>query len=219
MGKGNGKDKGKGKNKDKGKGKKGKDKDKKGGGKNSGKDKNGSKNSGKGKNSSSGMKENAGGNGSLIRSMFPAVGTIIGADEAFGALVDSSAGIQEVCVQLKDHNGDLSDCYDTPLVSGDIYEMTFDGFDTYEGRTWFYRVRVKDDANNRETSAWAEFIINDSGSSTESSSGGSSSSGSSSSSTSGTSLTTQVNDASWPYGGEFDALLFFCTKCCFPNHV
>ena len=185
--------------------------EKKGSGKKgSGKKKSGSSSGRKEKNSSS----NSGNNDNdapMIKSMFPAKDTVIGSSEAFGALVTDDGGVQEVCVQLKNQSNELSDCYDAVHVGNDIYEITFDGFDDHEGESWSYRVRGKDESNNRETTAWVKFVINDSngGGSSGNSGGGKSNGGrntaknkGSSSSTGGSQLSANINDESWPYGGK-----------------
>lgn len=152
----------------------------------------------------------------IIKGKFPAENTVVGENFAFGALVTDSSKVVEVCVQLKDHMNKLSDCYEATHVGNGIYEVTFEGFGDYGGKTWSYRVRGKDNKKNRETTEWIQFVIDDGGSSSggrssNSSSGSGKSSGgksganensdSGSSSGSGNKLTAAENDESWPYGG------------------
>jgi hypothetical protein len=90
------------------------------------------------------------------------------------------------------------------MVGSDVWELSFDGFDAYEGETWSYRIRGKDRAKNRANTQWTDFIINISGKGD----GGGDNNGDSGGGTpdevpSGTILTNVVRDESWPYGGEF----------------
>jgi hypothetical protein len=91
------------------------------------------------------------------------------------------------------------------MVGQDIWELTFDGFDAYEGETWAYRVRGKDGARNRVNTPWADFIINISGKGeSHDESGGSTTGGYEGEVGTGSVLTDAVSDDSWPFGGEFE---------------
>ncbi|KAL7480583.1 hypothetical protein ACHAW6_006262 [Cyclotella cf. meneghiniana] len=160
----------------------------------------------------------------IIRSTFPPVNTKIGPNQSFGALVtDNGTGVKSVCLQFKDHTNSRSDCFELVMVGSDVWELSFDGFNAYEGETWAYRVRGKDGAKNRANTEWADFIINisgkgDGGGSNEGGSGG----GTTTDVPSGTILTNVVRDESWPYGGVvqqstgrilffFDGNAYVCT--------
>lgn len=141
----------------------------------------------------------------MIRSTFPPVNTKIGPNQSFGALVtDNGTGVKSVCLQFKDHTSSRSDCFELVMVGSDVWELSFDGFNAYEGETWSYRIRGKDGAKNRANTEWADFIINisgkgDGGADNDGGSGG----GTPDEVPSGTILTNVVMDESWPYGGEF----------------
>jgi uncharacterized membrane protein YgcG len=158
----------------------------------------------------------------IIRSLFPAPNTKVGKNQAFGALVTDNTGIKQVCVQLKDHFNKMSDCYDTVHVGNDIWEITFDGFGDYDGKTWSFRVQGTDTSNNREITEWTKFII-DSGSgnsfseSTNGRGGGGGGGGRNSanggSSGGGNKLTATGNDDSWPYGGQYSLFRIRYVSC------
>lgn len=151
----------------------------------------------------------------IIRSTFPPINTKIGPNQSFGALVtDNGTGVKSVCLQFKDHTNSRSDCFELVMVGSDVWELTFDGFNAYEGETWSYRIRGKDGAKNRANTEWADFIINisgkgDSGGGNDGSSGG----GTTDEVPSGTLLNNVVRDESWPYGGVIQMstgrILFF----------
>jgi len=167
----------------------------------------------------------------VVRSTFPPVNTKIGPNQSFGALVsDNGTGVRSVCLQLRDHVKSLSDCFDLVNVGFDVWELTFDGFEAYEGMTWSYRIRSKDGAKNRVNTQWADFIINISGKGeneteennqgdTESDQGGENGI-----------LTEEVSDESWPYGGVvqrstgrilffFDGNAYVCTGTVLDDEI
>ena len=165
----------------------------------------------------------------IVRSTFPPVNTKIGPNQSFGALVsDDGTGVKSVCLQLRDHVNSLSDCFELVNVGRDVYELTFDGFDAYEGMTWSYRVRSKDKARNRVNTPWADFIINISGKGQgqEEEEEGDVGGGGGDTGV----LTEEVSDESWPYGGLvqkstgrilffFDGNAYVCTGTVLDDEV
>lgn len=111
--------------------------------------------------------------------------------------------------------------------NSDVWELSFDGFDAYEGETWSYRIRSKDGAKNRKFTDWADFIININGRE-ESTTTTSTTTVASTQATPERTTTTEVpeveqappvplletvRDENWPYGGIVQTstgrLLFF----------
>lgn len=167
----------------------------------------------------------------VVRSTFPPVNTKIGPNQSFGALVsDNGTGVRSVCLQLRDHVKSLSDCFDLVNVGFDVWELTFDGFDAYEGMTWSYRIRSKDGAKNRVNTRWADFVINISGKAENETD--ESNQGESENDHGGESgiLTEEVRDESWPYGGLvqrstgrilffFDGNAYVCTGTVLDDEI
>ena len=172
----------------------------------------------------------------IVRSTFPPINTKIGPNQSFGALVsDDGTGVKSVCLQLRDHVNSLSDCFELVNVGRDVYELTFDGFDAFEGMTWSYRVRSKDKARNRVNTPWADFIINISGKGQhqdgedEDEHTGDGDGEGDRSGEVGV-LTEEVSDESWPYGGLvqkstgrilffFDGNAYVCTGTVLDDEV
>jgi hypothetical protein len=167
----------------------------------------------------------------IVRSTFPPVNTKIGPNQSFGALVsDDGTGVKSVCLQLRDHVNSLSDCFELVNVGRDVYELTFDGFDAYEGMTWSYRVRSKDKAKNRVNTPWADFIINISGKGQSQEEEEERDVGAGDSGGGTGVLTEEVSDESWPYGGLvqkstgrilffFDGNAYVCTGTVLDDEV
>lgn len=169
----------------------------------------------------------------VIRATFPPPSTKIGPNQSFGALVsDNGSGVENVCLQFRDHLNSRSTCFDLMNVgaeegNSDVWELSFDGFDAYEGETWSYRIRSKDGAKNRKFTDWADFIININGRE-ESTTTTSTTTVASTQATPERTTTTEVpeveqappvplletvRDENWPYGGIVQTstgrLLFF----------
>jgi hypothetical protein len=166
----------------------------------------------------------------VVRSTFPPENTKIGPNQSFGALVsDNGTGVKSVCLQLRDHMNSLSDCFDLVNVGFDVWELTFDGFDAFEGEIWSYRIRSKDGAKNRVNTRWADFVINISGKREENDGWETETDETGDSEQSGK-LTKEVRDESWPYGGVvqkstgrilffFDGNAYVCTGTVLDDEI
>mmetsp|Transcript_21193 Transcript_21193/g.44752 ORF Transcript_21193/g.44752 Transcript_21193/m.44752 type:complete len:716 (+) Transcript_21193:87-2234(+) len=78
----------------------------------------------------------------------PSQGATVQSKQTFSARIQPSqvteSDISEVNFQLEDHQGATSSWLSVPKISGDIYEITVEGFHRYPGTQWKYTMQAQD---------------------------------------------------------------------------